>query len=64
MSNAKKCDRCGAFYEEKHQMFFVIENNGITIKMKDLCDKCEKELIDWVEKNDRDEQSGDTQDKD
>ena len=59
MSEAKRCDRCGTFYESHF--------GGCIIKKKhciDLCAKCYDELNNWLEKKNENEQSGDTQIKD
>ena len=64
MSNAKKCDRCGKFYEKTFRQIYVVKDNGCCNTKIDLCDECQKELIDWVEMKNGNEQSGNTQDKD
>lgn len=55
MANAKKCDRCGTFYEprkknsetlsvSKHKMTWgVIEE----VKHSDLCFTCQLSLLEW-----------------
>ena len=64
MANAKKCDRCGAFYEVRG--FMTLEKtvitkvrrlfkNGVDDKLGeilqgfDLCDCCFDSLQDWLE---------------
>lgn len=59
MANAKKCDRCGKFYENYNSRNSEKEINGIitlNIDKKDqyfnhgpydLCPRCSKELMDW-----------------
>ena len=44
---AKKCDRCGNFYEEKNRPILNVLNDAYThpyIVAVDLCPKCVKEL--------------------
>ena len=53
MSAAKKCDRCGVFYEPKkkkktYQIFYredMLSRHDRTI---DLCDACERKLERWI----------------
>lgn len=63
MSNAKKCDRCGKFYEN-HKRRFRMDNNDFKnanlawiklvdvndhyITSFDLCEDCVKELWHWL----------------
>lgn len=47
MSDAKKCDRCGNFYtlnisDKKDKYGRAVEN-------LDLCQKCRKELQEWLD---------------
>lgn len=46
MSDAKKCDRCGAFYEQYKGMFMLLEQKGIG-HFKDLCPVCNDSLESW-----------------
>lgn len=50
--NAKKCDRCGAFYETGQKAGIVRYSNiGVysvwLSVIKDLCPSCYAELKDW-----------------
>lgn len=55
MANAKKCDRCGAYYTESEysmtirivggcHLSAVFDNNGV-----DLCTRCVSDFADFVE---------------
>ena len=51
---AKKCDRCGAFYEKEKQIPSALllcctdrGNGSISKNIKDLCPACYKELKEW-----------------
>ena len=52
---AKKCDRCGEFYpvdKDSHvklQKISYAANTRYT-KGVDLCDRCQLELIDWLDR--------------
>ena len=52
MSNAKKCDRCGAFYEKSNPGGGCIEhaeNKMCSSTMKaDLCPWCYSKLTRWL----------------
>ena len=53
MTDAKKCDRCGAFYEEnKNHKSYTRNIVGVHLRYQDtniarydLCDECVKELL-------------------
>lgn len=49
--NARKCDRCGAFYvPEKDKKIYVLIWRGITGEQKmDLCPLCSDDLRDFAE---------------
>lgn len=63
MSEAKRCDRCGTFFES-HLGGYIIKKWVSSIRCIDLCTKCYDELNEWLEKKNENEQSGDTQIKD
>ena len=63
MSEAKRCDRCGIFFES-HLGGCMIRKKLSSIRCIDLCAKCYDELNEWLEKKNENEQSGDTQIKD
>lgn len=46
MSDAKRCDRCGQFYEEypEHTAMDLLDTDE---KKKDLCKDCDSSLFDW-----------------
>lgn len=60
MSRAKKCDRCGAFYEENARIkvkhngetfidgLYTTTSNGFTYKSYDLCDECVDDLMHFL----------------
>lgn len=62
MANAKKCDRCGVFYESYNVKEHDKNTNGFMAlnidlrggysfhKAQDLCPACNKSLHDWFEK--------------
>lgn len=55
---ARKCDRCGGFYDYTRKrdvtLNFLTECNGPKTdrmsKKIDLCPKCQKKLIEWYNK--------------
>lgn len=63
MSEAKRCDRCGTFFES-HLGGYIIKKKVSSTQGFDLCAKCYYELNNWLEKKNENEQSGDTQIKD
>ena len=58
MANAKKCDRCGAYYTLDDRKFKIngkipayIEiytRNGVIVSSVDLCEQCMKDLWHWL----------------
>ena len=54
MSDAKKCDRCGAFYNElPGWRYKVVKNEYPTLQSIDLCNNCNYELEEWLKKDDK-----------
>lgn len=56
MSDAKKCDRCGEFYtldisdkRDNIAAIRVLDKYGRNAQSYDLCQKCRKELMEWLE---------------
>lgn len=47
MSNAKKCDRCGAFYEPHKANFVLFNQKRIVCEAMDLCPVCSDSLESW-----------------
>lgn len=58
MANAKKCDRCGGFYVPtlKPQQLLVKECRQHSWWELDFCDKCYKELQDFLKLNNADKE--------
>ena len=51
MSKAKKCDRCGKFYDFFEADYHVTKKKGTyNGKALDLCPDCTQKLIKWMEK--------------
>ena len=51
MSKARKCDRCGKFYEDYESAYHVTTTKGAyTNKTVDLCPDCTQKLIKWLGK--------------
>lgn len=49
MANAKKCDRCGAFYDEIiNPNLRIEEHNYPFVNYIDLCPQCVEELKQWL----------------
>ena len=51
MADAKKCDKCGSFYDypkdgEENRAYNII--NTATRRFIDLCDDCQSSLEDWI----------------
>lgn len=52
--NAKKCDRCDAYYsvpviDGKHSIVEVCTHNGISqVSYYDLCPLCTADMMTWV----------------
>lgn len=46
MSKAKKCDRCGKYYDPYSTEILLAE--GALQNVIDLCPECEKELKQWI----------------
>lgn len=47
MSDAKKCDRCGAFYEPHYPRIIIKKATGLT-KTVDLCPVCQNSIESWL----------------
>ena len=57
MADAKRCDRCREYYEEgifNHKVTITTNPEWSNRKKRDLCPKCEKELLDWLGENNED----------
>lgn len=49
--NAKKCDRCGSYYDKNNNPTFALRKNQSLNdfpKIIDLCKKCTDELEEWL----------------
>lgn len=53
--NAKKCDRCGNYYDKDEGNYNIIKSNGLFVKDIDLCPECSQKLANWIEENNRTE---------
>jgi hypothetical protein len=59
MSDAKKCDRCGEFYEQittrKYQLRANVNQSSTTpstdYQTRDLCSECYDGLTEWFEEH-------------
>lgn len=49
MSNAKKCDRCGAFYEPYYPRIFIKKSKEVNAKTIDLCPVCQDSIESWLD---------------
>lgn len=67
--NAKKCDRCGAYYDKnkKHKTFgrisggvisgiWMVDRNGTNERRFDLCDDCIGDLKEFLNIKEPDEE--------
>lgn len=71
MANAKKCDRCGKFYESYHtdvngysaNAIFVAHETSITYKERDirfvldLCPECMNSFTKWLNEKENNNES-------
>ena len=48
MSDAKKCDRCGAFYETYVPTIIIKKDTGLRIITMDLCPVCQASIESWL----------------
>lgn len=48
MSNAKKCDRCRAFYEPYDPTIIIKKDTGLRIITMDLCPVCQDSIESWL----------------
>ena len=53
MSNAKKCDRCGLFYEQsvEHNLNIFEYKHPFETYKYDLCAECHKDLVAFLDNN-------------
>lgn len=66
MARARKCDRCGKFYDEyllNSNEFYKVclirtENYNYRNSPKDICPECMKEFIEWYKKGQEQENEG------
>lgn len=47
MSDAKKCDRCGAFYEPHYPTTII--KRGPRMRTIDLCPVCQDSIESWLD---------------
>lgn len=48
MSNAKKCDKCGAFYEPYKVHTIILKKDSLSNNGLDLCPDCMNTLELWL----------------
>lgn len=48
MSDAKKCDRCGAFYEPHNPTVIIEKVTGVRMITMDLCPVCQDSIESWL----------------
>lgn len=59
MANAKKCDRCGAFYalvENRQKIAVSVLDEARSWERLDLCDNCYEELKEFLVFNNADKE--------
>ena len=66
MATAKKCDRCGSYYDEYNVQYNAEKINGINLLIidsnngyfsygpHDLCPACSNEFMKWFKKENKD----------
>lgn len=48
--NAKKCDRCGRYYDKNVRQSYILSKQQVlsdNLEMLDLCSRCTAELEEW-----------------
>lgn len=53
MADAKKCDRCGKYYDGGNLKFHIYDHNPAFCNPFDLCEKCETEFEQWFDNPDQ-----------
>ena len=48
MSDAKKCDRCGALYEPHCMTIIITKATELRRRTKDLCPVCQDSFESWL----------------
>lgn len=51
MANAKKCDRCGKYYDVKNRAVYLYIGSPNRNDPLDLCDECASDLKKWLDKD-------------
>ena len=51
MANAKKCDRCGKYYDAVDRTMYLFIGKPAYNNVTDLCDRCNDELERWYNKD-------------
>lgn len=51
MANAKKCDRCGKYYDKNDRKMWLYTANPDARNALDLCDECVTELKKWFDES-------------
>lgn len=51
MADAKKCDRCGKYYDVKDRTVYLYNGVPHRNNLLDLCDECAADLKKWLDKD-------------
>lgn len=51
MADAKKCDRCGKYYDVKDRTVYLYDGSPHRNDPLDLCDECAADLKKWLDKD-------------
>lgn len=51
MANAKKCDRCGKYYDKNDRKMWLYNASPDARNALDLCDECVTELKKWFDES-------------
>lgn len=63
MADAKKCDRCGKYYDVKDRTVYLYNGAPRRNNPLDLCDECAADLKKWLNKDMGDVSDGHTSDQ-
>ena len=51
MADAKKCDRCGKYYDENDRKMWLYNGKSVHTNPFDLCEECVTDLKRWFDKD-------------